>query len=106
MEEVKVFEYKNKLEWCPDYKGFSSYVLMLENGKMYKGYTSCFRKRMLQHFNNFGCRTTRISKPVYILHHEEYDTKQTAMAREQFFKSIQGFYWLKNPTSSLKTIKP
>jgi predicted GIY-YIG superfamily endonuclease len=99
------FEYKNKLDWVPDLTGFVAYVLMLDNGMMYKGYTGGFKTRMLAHFNGGGCSTTRRHSPVYILHHEEYDSKAAAMAREQFFKSGDGFYWLK-AGQFLKTIKP
>lgn len=99
------FEYENKLDWCPQFQGFSAYILVLENGDMYKGYTGNFKQRMLCHFNGYGGNTTRRNKPVYILHHEEYDSKETAIAREQWFKSIDGFNWLKS-TPLLKTIKP
>lgn len=101
----KIFEYVNKLEWVPELKGFVTYILMCENGKMYKGYTGSFKQRMLQHFNGFGGATTRRLKPVYILHHEEYDSKQAAMAREKFYKSGDGYYWIKK-AEFLKTIKP
>ena len=99
------FEYQNKLEWCPEFYGFTAYILILDNGDMYKGYTGNFKQRMLQHFNGYGGRTTKKYKPIYILHHEEYDSKQAAIAREQFFKSIGGFIWIKS-FKYLKTIKP
>ncbi len=103
--EPKVFEWANKLDWCPEITGFCAYVLMCENGKMYKGHTGNFKQIMLQHFNGRGGQTTKHMKPSYILHHEEYDSRETAVAREKFFKSGNGFYWLKD-SQNLKTIKP
>ena len=102
--EPKPFEYENKLEWCPDMEGFYAYVLMMSNGKMYKGYTGGFKKRMLAHFNGFGCATTKRNRPVYIVHYEKFDTKQEAMAREKAFKTTDSSF-LKNP-ANLNTIKP
>ena len=104
-EEKKPFEYKNKLEWVPDVEGFCAYVLILSNGDKYKGFTSNFKGRMLSHFNNMGCNTTRKYPPIYILHFESFKTKREAMDREKFFKSGFGYNFLKD-NSNLKTIKP
>jgi putative endonuclease len=79
---------------------------MCKNGLRYKGYTSNFKGRMLAHFNGFGSPTTAWMGPEYILHYEVYDTKSEAMNRERFFKSSEGFNWLRNNESSFNTIKP
>lgn len=95
----------DNLTWCPRLDGFYVYVLMLTNGDMYKGYTQWFKERMQQHFNGNGCQTTKRSKPLYILHHEKYNSRKEAFARERYLKTKEGFYWLKNNTE-LKTLKP
>jgi len=105
VEEKKSFEYKNKLEWVPEITGFCAYVVMMSNGKMYKGFTGNFKNRMLQHFNGYGGNTTRRYPPIYIVHYEQFDTKKEAMDREKFFKTGEGLSFLKN-SSNLKTIKP
>lgn len=91
--------------WCPQVRGFVFYALMLTNGNIYKGYTSEFKNRMIAHFNGRGCRTTRISKPLYVFHHEVFATKQEALARERYFKTIGG-YELRNGTVILNGFKP
>lgn len=103
LEEPK-FEYKNKLEWVPEISGYVAYVLMLNNGQKYKGYTSNFKQRMLAHFNGMGCTYTKRYSPVYIYHHECFDTKEAAMARESFFKAPPGHHYLSN-CSYLKPFK-
>lgn len=88
------FEYKNKIEWCPQVEGFVTYALRLDNGDLYKGYTGNFRQRMLNHFNGQGGHTTKKNKPLFVYHHECFSTKKEAIDREKFFKTV-GASWLK-----------
>lgn len=104
LEEPK-FEYKNTLDWVPEIPGYVAYVLMLENGQKYKGYTSNFKQRMLSHFNGGGCTYTKRNPPSYIYHHECFDTKEAAIAREAFFKAPPGYHYLKD-YPYLKSFKP
>lgn len=104
MNDKPPFEYKNKIEWCPEIEGFVTYVLRLENGHLYKGFTSNFRQRMLNHFNGMGCQTTKKSSPIYVYHYEVFTTKAEAIARERYFKTIGGGE-LKN-LANPNTIKP
>lgn len=98
------YEYQNKLEWCPEIPGFVTYVLMLSNGDLYKGYTGNFKQRMLNHFNGKGCSTTIKYSPVYIYHYESFRTKEEAIDREIFLKK-HGYTWLRE-LSNIKSIKP
>lgn len=104
IEEPK-FEYANKLVWLPEIPGYVTYVLMCSNGQKYKGMTSNFKQRMLQHFNGGGSVFTTRYPPIYVYHHECFDTKEAATARELFFKSPQGFHYLNN-YYFLKQFKP
>lgn len=102
----KPFEWDNKLEWVPEIEGFVLYVLSCKDGKKYRGYTAHFKNRMLAHFNGRGCSTTKRMKPEYILHYEVFQTKQESIDREKFFKSGDGYKWLKENEKSFNTIKP
>jgi len=73
-----------------------AYVLLCENGALYRGYTNDLQKRFLCHKSGKGAKYTRMNKPVEIVHHEEFETKQEAMKRERYFKSASGRAWLKN----------
>lgn len=64
-------------------EGYVFYVLLLENGWLYKGYTSKFHNRMNAQFSPYGgCATTRKHKPVSIFYYEEYENKKDATMRE------------------------
>jgi putative endonuclease len=66
---------------------FYVYVLLCENGKLYRGYSSDLRERCLQHIAGTGARFTRSWKPICMLYFEEFATKSEAMSRECYFKS-------------------
>jgi putative endonuclease len=99
-------EYLDTILWMPDIKGFCAYILFLENGKTYKGYTRDFRNRMLNHFSGRGGATTKRWKPSYILHYEVLQNKKEALDREQFFKRISGIDNIKRRLGKLNTIYP
>lgn len=73
---------------------------------MYKGFTENLHRRMFQHFYGKGCMTTKRNPPQYILHYEIFKFKYQAMARENFFKTKEGYNWLQDNISSLNTIHP
>jgi len=72
-----------------------AYVLLCENGALYRGYTNNLERRFLRHKSGKGAKYTRMNKPVKIVYHEEFDTKSEAMSRERYFKSGEGKEWLK-----------
>ena len=71
------------------------YVLLCENGAMYRGYTNDVEKRFLKHQSGKGAKYTRMHKPVKVLLTEEYETKSDAMKREAYLKSSEGKKWLR-----------
>ena len=71
------------------------YVLFSENDHMfYTGYTSDLKNRLLQH--QFGkVKSTKNRIPLILHYSEQFDNKSDAIKREIFFKSIEGYIWLK-----------
>ena len=72
-----------------------AYVLLCENGALYRGYTNNLEKRFANHKAGKGAKYTRMHKPVKIVYHEEFETKIEAIKRERYFKSAEGRVWLK-----------
>ena len=70
------------------------YVLLCENGSLYRGYTNDLEKRFAAHISGKGAKYTRMHKPVKIIYSEEFETKEEAMKREGYFKSSEGKRWL------------
>ena len=74
---------------------FFTYILYYPNFKKhYFGYTSDLQKRLLYH--NSGLSTyTKKYMPWELIYFEEFDSRTDAIKREKFFKSYQGYKWLK-----------
>lgn len=98
--------YLNIVAWMPNVVGYCAYILLLNNNRTYKGYTSNFIIRMISHFNGTGCKTTHRWKPKYILHYEVCDSKEAAIDMERYFKSHSGMDKIFKKLSPLNTIKP
>ncbi|MCB0725141.1 MAG: GIY-YIG nuclease family protein [Ignavibacteriae bacterium] len=74
---------------------YYSYVLKsLKDGKYYYGHTSDLQTRLKYH-NSGKVRSTKGRKPFEIIFYEEFKTKSEASKRELFYKSIDGYNWLK-----------
>ena len=74
---------------------FFTYILYSPSyNKHYFGYTSDLKRRL--EFHNSGL-STFIKKflPWNLIYFEEFDSRSEAMKREKFFKSYQGYKWLK-----------
>ncbi|MCB9321046.1 MAG: GIY-YIG nuclease family protein [Lewinellaceae bacterium] len=66
------------------------YVLYsLNDHKLYKGFSGDIPFRLLKHFNG-GVNSTRFRRPLVLIHLESFDSKQEAMARESWSKSLEG----------------
>jgi putative endonuclease len=66
----------------------------LRDGKYYYGHTANVKLRLDQH-NRKKVKSTK-SRVPFVLHcFEEFETKSEAAKRELFFKSINGFIFLK-----------
>ena len=72
-----------------------AYVLLCENGTLYRGYTNDLEKRFAIHKSGKGAKYTRMHKPVEIVYSEEFEMKIEAIKRERYFKSKEGKLWLK-----------
>jgi putative endonuclease len=72
------------------------YILKSEktNGYYY-GYTSNLTIRLEKH-NSGMVRSTKAKLPWKIHYFENFKTKTEALKREKFFKSIDGYNWLKD----------
>ncbi|HEY9114213.1 MAG TPA: GIY-YIG nuclease family protein [Bacteroidales bacterium] len=66
------------------------YVLFsLKDHKLYKGYTSNLQNRLIKH-NTGGSKSTAHRKPFVLVYVEQFESKQEALSREQYFKSLEG----------------
>jgi len=74
---------------------FYTYILLSEvDGTHYYGHTSDLIERLKTH--NLGkVRYTKGRRPWKIIYIESFDTKSEACKRELFFKSIEGYRYLK-----------
>ncbi len=74
---------------------FYAYILKsLKDGKYYYGSTSDMEKRFKRH-NNGEVRATKGRRPFILHYYEEVSTRSEAYRREKFFKTIDGYNWLK-----------
>jgi len=74
---------------------FFTYILKSEShGTYYYGSTENLQERLQQH-NAGKVRYTKGRMPWKIHHVEEFATRAEAVKRERFFKSIDGYKYLK-----------
>ena len=74
---------------------FYAYILKsLSHGNYYYGSTNDLEKRISQH-NNGQMKYTKGRRPWILHYFEEFDTRSEAQKREYFFKSIEGYNYLK-----------
>jgi putative endonuclease len=75
---------------------YFTYILKsVSHGTYYYGHTKNLEKRLKEH-NNAEVRYTKGRRPWVLHYFEEYQTKSEAMKREYFFKSIEGYRFLKS----------
>ena len=75
---------------------YITYILRsLKDGTFYKGSTKNLPKRLSDH-NSGKVRSTKSHRPWVIHYYEEYDSKTDALKREKFFKTYEGYLWLKS----------
>ncbi|MCB0611056.1 MAG: GIY-YIG nuclease family protein [Lewinellaceae bacterium] len=74
---------------------YYAYILKsTKTGRYYYGSTADLAKRLTNH-NAGRVRSTKAYKPWEIHYFEEYPTKSEAFNRERFFKTIEGYQFLK-----------
>jgi putative endonuclease len=72
-----------------------SYILKsLKDGRYYYGSTEDVNKRLLKH-NSGQVRSTKGRRPFIIHFVEEHETRSLAFEREMFYKSVDGYKYLK-----------
>ena len=75
---------------------YYAYVLKSEAaGRHYYGHTAELEKRLKAH-NQGKVRSTKAYRPWKLIYHEAFESKSEAIRREMFFKSIQGYKFLKS----------
>jgi putative endonuclease len=75
---------------------FYTYILKSKlHGTHYYGHTKDLENRLKIH-NGGKVRSTKSKRPWEIIYVEEFPTKSEAYRRELFFKSIDGYNFLKN----------
>ncbi|WP_234573052.1 GIY-YIG nuclease family protein [Rhodohalobacter sp. 614A] len=74
---------------------FSVYILRsTKTGNHYYGHTKNLEKRLKAH-NDGKVRSTKAYRPWKIIYTEKFLTTSEAFRRELFFKSIEGYQYLK-----------
>ena len=74
---------------------YYAYILKSEkDGKYYYGSTGNLSERLLKH-NKGEVKATKHRRPFVIHFFEEFETRSAAFRREHFFKSVDGYKWLK-----------
>jgi type I restriction enzyme M protein len=107
-EDVEAYFKREVLPHAPDLPAATPppgqhcvYVLECADGSFYKGQTSDFPRRMKEHENGEVSWTAK-HLPVKLIHWEEFETRERAVAREDFLKSGKGREWLKKQYEAKK----
>ncbi|HCN83782.1 MAG TPA: nuclease [Sphingobacteriaceae bacterium] len=74
---------------------YFSYILKSEkDGKYYYGSTENLEKRLIKH-NRGDVKATKGRRPFMVHFFEEHETRSLSYKRELFYKSIEGYRFLK-----------
>ena len=75
---------------------FKTYILQsTRDGSFYYGHTKDLDQRLLAH-NRGKVRSTKARRPWKVYYFEEFETKSQAYRRELFFKTIEGYKFLRS----------
>ena len=75
---------------------YYTYILISEiTGRRYFGSCENMEKRVSNH-NAGKVRSTKAYRPYGILYYETYETRGEALAREKYFKTVDGYKYLKS----------
>ena len=64
------------------------YILRCGDGSLYTGWTNDLTARVRAHQSGRGAKYTRSHRPVELVYHECFETKQEAMRREAEIKKL------------------
>ena len=65
-----------------------TYVLECKDGTLYTGWTNNLEKRLKDHNEGKGAKYTKSRRPVTLVYHEVFETKEEAMRREYAIKHM------------------
>lgn len=65
-----------------------TYIVECNDHTYYTGWTNDLEKRILAHNEGKGAKYTKARRPVKLVYHEVFDTKQEAMQREYEIKQF------------------
>ena len=65
-----------------------TYILRCADGTYYCGWTNDLEKRLKAHNEGAGAKYTKARRPVEMIYHEAFETKEEAMRREYEIKQL------------------
>lgn len=65
-----------------------TYILKCKDGTYYTGWTNNLEKRINDHNEGSGAKYTKLRRPVELVYHEVFATKEEAMRREYAIKQM------------------
>lgn len=65
-----------------------TYILECKDGTYYTGWTNNLEKRLKDHNDGKGAKYTKTRRPVVLIYHEIFETKEEAMRREYAIKHM------------------
>ena len=65
-----------------------TYIVRCRDRSLYTGWTTDLEKRIRTHNSGKGAKYTRSRKPVELVYHEEFQTKEEALRREREIKKL------------------
>lgn len=65
-----------------------TYILECKDGSLYTGWTNNLEKRVKDHNDGKGAKYTKFRRPVVLVYHEKFETKEEAMRREYAIKQM------------------
>lgn len=65
-----------------------TYIVECSDGSLYTGWTNDIEKRINAHNTGQGAKYTKSRRPVRLVYHEEFETKEEAMSREYAIKRL------------------
>jgi putative endonuclease len=74
---------------------YSYRLKSLKDGRFYYGSTEDIDKRLNKH-NKGDVKSTKHRRPLIVHYYEEHISRGLAFQREQFYKSIEGYKYLKD----------
>ena len=89
------FAAKNILDKLMCKNMYFAYILKsLADSRYYYGSTDNLDDRLKKH-NSKRVKSTKSRVPFIVHYYEAFETRKDAVGRERFFKSINGYIWLK-----------